>query len=235
MSIWSCFSADSTEENNMGFKKENGFHAGDFALVVHRTNAGASYQVSLLRIVSAMRDGDKISYSFFLDGAAFSVSSKQVFDDKNDAQNFADSLNRLARGKGLKSTGWNLAIEQRIREELFQNQTQHISIHYGIREVWFQDSNGGNTELRLLFLPGIKVTISRVDFPNGRFGTMTKILAFLTDFCKSNNYPILCVQAVSTPEMEAFCKKHKFAINKEAIIEIKGHQYGDYNLYLGEK
>ena len=95
---------------------------------------------------------------------------------------------------------------------------RQVSIHRGIREVWFRGTEG--IELRLLFLGRLRLTISRVAFENQRCGTMSKIIV---------------VQSVETLEMAAFCLKHHFQPDVNVSMEIDGILIGDYKLKISNE
>lgn len=84
------------------------------------------------------------------------------------------------------------------------------------------------TELRLLILSNIQVTVSRVCFKNTRHGTMTGIFEFLKDFCIRNNINQIIIQSVLTKEMANWCIKHGFNPIKSSSIELHGIVIGDY-------
>lgn len=84
------------------------------------------------------------------------------------------------------------------------------------------------TELRLLILSNIQVTVSRVCFKNTRHGTMTSVFEFLKDFCVKNNINQIIIQSVLTKEMANWCIKHGFNPVKSSSIELHGIVIGDY-------
>lgn len=114
-----------------------------------------------------------------------------------------------------------------LRILLEQLEGETISIHYGIRELWFHNETW-KSELRLLFLGSYQVTVSRVAFLHRRQGTMTKVLSFLEDFCKQNQIQRILIQSVETPEMAAFCVKNGFTPNPYASFLADGCVLGDY-------
>lgn len=56
------------------------------------------------------------------------------------------------------------------------------------RSLWFQ-SKDQETELRLLLMPGMRLTVSRVKFRNRRKGTMTFISQKLKSYCVEKDIP----------------------------------------------
>lgn len=117
--------------------------------------------------------------------------------------------------------------KETLRILLEQQEGEPISIHYGIRELWFHNETW-ESELRLLFLGSYQVTVSRVAFLHRRQGTMTKELSFLEDFCKQNQIQRILIQSVETPEMAAFCIKNEFVPNPYASFLAGGCILGDY-------
>ena len=75
--------------------------------------------------------------------------------------------------------------------------------------IWFQ-SEDMETELRLLVLSTISVTVSRVSLRNKRQGTMEKIFEFLKDFCCRNHVSKIVIQSVLFPGMAKWCEKNGF-------------------------
>lgn len=116
---------------------------------------------------------------------------------------------------------------EEILHVMEKNESCKIDVHRGIREVWFQN-RALETELRVLTLFNIQVTISRVFFVNRRCGTMTKIANILERFCRSNNIPRLLVQSVETPEMSNWCLKNGFFPVPTASFEYLGVKLGDF-------
>lgn len=93
--------------------------------------------------------------------------------------------------------------------------------------VWFHDEDW-EAEVRLLLLADIKLTVSRVIFRNRRQGTMSQLLLILEDFCVRNKVKEIVVQSVETPEMAAWCLKHKFIPNPYVSFSRDDVVYGDY-------
>lgn len=113
-------------------------------------------------------------------------------------------------------------------QALLENQEKEpIAIHRGIRELWFHNE-AWDSELRLLFMGTYQVTVSRVAFIHRRHGTMTKVLAFLEDFCRQHQIQRILIQSVETPEMAAFCQKNGFEPRPNASFEMHGYILGDH-------
>lgn len=96
--------------------------------------------------------------------------------------------------------------------------------------IWLESKNHDIpvTELRLLILSNIQVTVSRVCFKNQRQGTMTSVFEFLKDFCIKNNINQIIIQSVLTKEMANWCIKHGFNPVKSSSIKLHGIVIGDY-------
>ena len=96
--------------------------------------------------------------------------------------------------------------------------------------IWLESKNYDIpvTELRLLILSNIQVTVSRVCFKNTRHGTMTSVFEFLKDFCVKNNINQIIIQCVLTKEMADWCMTHGFNPIKSSSIELHGIVIGDY-------
>lgn len=97
--------------------------------------------------------------------------------------------------------------------------------------IWFS-SDESDMELRLLLLMNFRLTVSRVLFAHRRQGTMTKVLAFLENFCKEHNIPEIVIQSVETKEMSNWCRKNHFQPNPSASIQIHDFIMGDYRKYI---
>ena len=96
--------------------------------------------------------------------------------------------------------------------------------------IWLESKNYDIpvTELRLLILSNIQVTVSRVCFKNTRHGTMTSVFEFLKDFCVKNNINQIIIQCVLTKEMADWCMTHGFNPIKSSSLELHGIVIGDY-------
>lgn len=96
--------------------------------------------------------------------------------------------------------------------------------------IWLESKNHDIpvTELRLLILSNIQVTVSRVCFKNERHGTMTSVFEFLKDFCIKNNISQIVIQSVLTKEMAGWCMTHGFNPMNASSIKLNGITIGDY-------
>lgn len=117
--------------------------------------------------------------------------------------------------------------KENIRVFLEQQEDVPIIVHEGIRELWYQ-SEDRSSELRLLFLQNMRITISRVEFINRRKGTMTKVLSILESICKKNKVSQIVVQSVETPEMAKWCVKMGFTPNPNSTFPFNDVMLGDY-------
>jgi len=122
-------------------------------------------------------------------------------------------------------------VRQQITDVLEAAEQTSIVCHRGIRELWFI-GDGGRTELRLLFLGTMRITISRVEFQNQRHGTMTKILDILKAFCLENGIQKIVVQSITSSSMLAFCRKHLFQPDPTASLQLGNEILGDYVLQV---
>lgn len=102
-----------------------------------------------------------------------------------------------------------------------------IICHQEISGIWLQAQNQ-ETELRLLLMGQIQLTVSRVCLVNKRQGTMTTILEQLVQFCQLHRVRRLVVQCVQTAEMAAWCHKNGFMPAPYASFETNGIILGDY-------
>lgn len=73
--------------------RKKGFHAGEYAYFVARLEPKGPYELRYRQIQSAKRDGDKVSYSFSLDGRILELPASRVFDDAERAAGCAKRLN----------------------------------------------------------------------------------------------------------------------------------------------
>jgi hypothetical protein len=102
-----------------------------------------------------------------------------------------------------------------------------IEPHQELSGVWFH-SLDWETELRLLYLGRIQITISRVKLRHQRQGTMTAILRTLEAQCRQYQVRQIVVQSVTTDEMESWCSKNGFAPVSSTILVLDGHIRGDF-------
>lgn len=111
---------------------------------------------------------------------------------------------------------------------LERGERQKIEATPGLGSIWFH-SQGWNTELRILFLVNYRVTISRVDLQNKRQGTMTEILSFLQQYCRTCGIQNIVIQSVQTKEMMNFAIEHGFTSVPATALELEnGLIIGDY-------
>lgn len=96
-----------------------------------------------------------------------------------------------------------------------------------ISGIWLHDPSW-QTELRLLVLPRIKLTVSRVCFQKRRQGTMSEVVKWMIRYCHNHEIPQICIQSVETQEMVNFCLKNDFSPNPLTSFEIDGRILGDY-------
>lgn len=105
-------------------------------------------------------------------------------------------------------------------------QTEHGIGH----TLWFRGPD--KTELRLLLLGTLRLSISRVEFKNKSQGTMQKILEVLIEFCKNKKIQMIVIQSVVTKEMASFCLKNGFIPDTYRSIFSDGYTAGDYYYQL---
>ncbi|MBQ3570714.1 MAG: hypothetical protein IJA20_08605 [Methanocorpusculum sp.] len=123
------------------------------------------------------------------------------------------------------------SIRQQITDVMEAAEQTPVICHEGIRELWFIGDKG-RTELRLLFLGTMRITISRVEFKYQRQGTMTRILELLKDFCLENGVQKIVMQSVATEPMLAFCRKNGFLPDSTASFHLRNEILGDYVLQI---
>lgn len=130
-----------------------------------------------------------------------------------------------------KDVSFSLQEEENLRSVLETCEGRPILCQRGIREVWYRD-DAWEMELRLLFLHDIRLTVSRVCFVNRRQGTMTKVLAFLKEFCERNHIKELVIQSVETLEMANWCLKMGFEPDPHASFALPDNEFvlGDYKM-----
>ena len=116
---------------------------------------------------------------------------------------------------------------QTLQDILEKQDECTFHIDHGLREIWFKGDNG-ESELRLLTLSTLLLTVSRVQFSHKRKGTMTKVFSILKDFCERNGVQQILVQSVQTPEMEAWCSKNKLTPDPGASYLYNGHTFGNW-------
>ena len=100
-----------------------------------------------------------------------------------------------------------------------------------ISGIWLHDPSW-QTELRLLVLPRIKLTVSRVCFQKRRQGTMGEVVKWMIRYCHNHEIYQICIQSVETEEMVNFCLKNDFRPNPLTTFEIDGRILGDYIVNL---
>ena len=107
---------------------------------------------------------------------------------------------------------------------------EHVKIfcHDEFNGIWLY-SEDFTTELRLLLLGNIRLTISRVCFQNQRQGTMTAVIEYLYDFCRQHDIETILIQSVLTKEMVAWCCKNEFRPSlTSSFTNNQGIILGDY-------
>lgn len=97
--------------------------------------------------------------------------------------------------------------------------------------VWITSDDGLN-ELRVSFLGGFELIVSRVGFNHKRRGTMTAVLDELKKICAEAGVPKIVIQSVLTPEMQAFCRAHYIKPDKNTTMQAGEVLVGDYFLML---
>lgn len=110
---------------------------------------------------------------------------------------------------------------------LSEQEEVHILCTQELSGTWLH-SRTYTSELRILLLADIQITVSRVRFIYQRIGTMTAVLRWLEDFAKRNHIGKIVIQSVETDAMRYWCLKHGFRPNPSASIEVGGKIYGDY-------
>lgn len=130
-----------------------------------------------------------------------------------------------------KTSPFRLTLSEDLLQKIQSiiEERNHCECPYQIRgnSVWFL-STTDETELRLLTLGDISVTVSRVGFSHRRAGTMTEIISLLKLFCKEKGIKKLVVQSVETEEMAAFCRKFGYMPDPNCSLMLDDFVYGDY-------
>ena len=116
-------------------------------------------------------------------------------------------------------------------EMISDSEGTHISAEQELHGVWLHSADW-STELRLSIYCERFIMVSRVVFSRQRVGTMTKVFEWMQRYAKANKLDGCIIQAVSTPEMLAWCLKNGFSPNLSTCYESNGRQYGDYYFYL---
>ena len=116
-----------------------------------------------------------------------------------------------------------------IKNIIEKKQNCFIKIFPSFNTIWFKDEfDPFGTELRLLCLGNLRITISRVAFKNKRCGTMTEILNRLEQIYKEKKIHKIVFQSVETKEMINFCVKNGYFSNPVCSFEMDGLIFGDY-------
>lgn len=103
-----------------------------------------------------------------------------------------------------------------------------ILCHSELNGIWLCNEDF-TTELRLLLLGNIRLTISRVCFQNQRQGTMTAVIEYLYDFCRQHDIRTILIQSVLTKEMVSWCCKNEFRPSlTSSFTNNQGIILGDY-------
>lgn len=119
----------------------------------------------------------------------------------------------------------------RLMTLLQEKEKCNVELRRGIREYWFLGCKT-ETELRILILFDIQITVSRVNFINKRQGTMTEVLAIIEQFCLDNKISRIVIQSVETPEMSKWCFKNDFKPVPTASFDFEGFVAGDFEKML---
>lgn len=120
--------------------------------------------------------------------------------------------------------------KQNVKKLIEYKNPCNLNITESFNTIWYRDPES-ETELRILFLGDIKMTISRVAFKNKRVGTMTDIYNYLLNFCKEKGIKKIVVQSVETKEMADFCLKHNLQPN-EYCMDAGDYLMGDYEFNI---
>lgn len=119
------------------------------------------------------------------------------------------------------------AEQETIRRLLESQEERKIICERELSGFWFHDEEWVS-ELRILFLMNLRLTISRVSFVHRRKGTMTKTFELLWDICKRKEIANIVVQAVETREMAQWCRKNQFRPVPSSSFSSAGVTLGDY-------
>lgn len=125
--------------------------------------------------------------------------------------------------------GFDAALQDELAELLHQNDATEISNIPQINGFWLMGDNE-ETELRILRLGSIQITVSRVSIINKRRGCMSKIFQKLVDYAQTNGIQRICIQCVNTAEMAAWCEHRGLRHNSTFYHMVEGHKTGDYIL-----
>lgn len=120
--------------------------------------------------------------------------------------------------------------KQNIKKIIERKNSGNLEITESFNSIWYRDSES-ETELRILFLGEIKLTVSRVAFENKRAGTMTEVYVYLRNFCKEKGIKKIVIQSVETKEMANFCLKHRFEPN-QYCMDAGDYLMGDYEMII---
>lgn len=120
--------------------------------------------------------------------------------------------------------------KQNIKKIIERKNSGNLEITESFNSIWYRDSES-ETELRILFLGEIKLTVSRVAFENKRVGTMTGVYEYLRNFCKEKGIKKIVIQSVETKEMANFCFKHRFEPN-QYCMDAGDYLMGDYEMII---
>ena len=107
----------------------------------------------------------------------------------------------------------------------------HVDVepHRELSGIWLRSPDTW-TELRLLILADVQVTVSRVCFTHQRSGCMTAVFEWLKEFCRKNGIHRIVVQSVQTEEMAGWCIKNGFQSNESTFVRKDSVVGGDYFL-----
>lgn len=107
----------------------------------------------------------------------------------------------------------------------------HVDVepHRELSGIWLRSPDAW-TELRLLILSDVQVTVSRVCFTHQRSGCMTDVFEWLKEFCRKNGIHRIVVQSVQTEEMAGWCIKNGFQSNESTFVRKDSVVGGDYFL-----
>lgn len=107
----------------------------------------------------------------------------------------------------------------------------HVDVepHRELSGIWLRSPDTW-TELRLLILSDVQVTVSRVCFTHQRSGCMTAVFEWLKEFCRKNGIHRIVVQSVQTEEMAGWCIKNGFLSNESTFVRKDSVVGGDYFL-----
>lgn len=113
---------------------------------------------------------------------------------------------------------------------LEEDSGEHLEMWEDMRRIFI---DGSEAQLMLRLNYNVKtLVIARILVRSQHRGVGTKVLNWLKDYAKRNNYEFIMIESTTTPEINRFAEKYGFKVIEEQCFSYCGEKYGNYLLKL---